>query len=85
MSYIYDISRLRVKRGRLISPNNRLLCLTSGLDGGWVVSVTPRPLYPQERDTVPIVQDAGWAPGPVWTGAENLASHRDSIPGPSSP
>jgi len=22
--------------------------------------------------------------GPVWTGAENLASHRDSIPGPSS-
>ena len=23
---------------------------------------------------VPIVQEAGWAPGPVWTGAENLAS-----------
>jgi hypothetical protein len=22
---------------------------------------------------VPIVQEAGWAPGPVWTGAENLA------------
>jgi hypothetical protein len=22
--------------------------------------------------------------GPVWTGAENLTSHRDSIPGPSS-
>ena len=21
-----------------------------------------------------IVQEAGWAPGPVWTGAENLAS-----------
>ena len=32
-----------------------------------------------------IVQEAGWAPGPVWTGAENLAPHRDSIPGPSSP
>ena len=32
-----------------------------------------------------IVQEPGWAPGPVWTGAENLASHRDSIPGPSSP
>ena len=23
---------------------------------------------------LPIVQEAGWAPGPVWTGAENLAS-----------
>jgi hypothetical protein len=28
---------------------------------------------PRERHKVPIVQDAGWAPGPVWTGAENLA------------
>ena len=37
------------------------------------------------KDPVPIVQEAGWAPGPVRTGAENLASHRDSIPGPSSP
>ena len=25
------------------------------------------------KDAVPIVQEAGWAPGPVWTGAENLA------------
>ena len=24
------------------------------------------------KDPVPIIQDAGWAPGPVWTGAENL-------------
>jgi hypothetical protein len=39
-----------------------------------VVNATPRPLYPQERDHVPIVQEAGWAPGPVWTSAENLAA-----------
>jgi len=26
-----------------------------------------------EKDPVPIVQEAGWAPGPVWTGAENIA------------
>ena len=32
-----------------------------------LVSTTPRPLYPQERDTVPVVHEAGWAPGPVWT------------------
>jgi len=25
------------------------------------------------KDPVPIVQEAGWAPGPVWTAAENLA------------
>jgi len=24
------------------------------------------------KDPVPILQEAGWAPGPVWTGAENL-------------
>ena len=29
---------------------------------------------PPGKDPVPIVQEAGWAPGPVWTGAENLAS-----------
>jgi hypothetical protein len=38
---------------------------------GWVVNTTPWLLYPWERDPVPIVQEAGWAPGPVWTGAEN--------------
>jgi hypothetical protein len=39
----------------------------------WVVKVTPRPLYPREGDSVPIVQEAGWTSRPVWTGAENLA------------
>jgi hypothetical protein len=41
---------------------------------GWVVKATPpRSLYPLERDPVPIVQEAGWAPGSVWTGTENIA------------
>jgi len=40
---------------------------------GWVVNATPRPLYPWERDPAHKVQEAGWAPGPVWNGAENLA------------
>jgi hypothetical protein len=36
---------------------------------GWVVSVTPRPRFtPREKGPlVPIVQEAGWAPVPVWT------------------
>ena len=40
------------------------------------VNATPRPLHPWEREPVPIVQEAGWAPEPVWTGAENLATIR---------
>jgi hypothetical protein len=36
---------------------------------GWVVNATPQPLYPREEDPVPIVQEAGRVPGPVWTGA----------------
>ena len=28
---------------------------------------------PSGKEPVPIVQEARWAPGPVWTGAENLA------------
>jgi hypothetical protein len=50
---------------------------------GVVVNETPRPLYPMETDPVRIVQKVGWAPGPVWNGAEYLAPNRDSIPGPS--
>jgi len=37
---------------------------------------------PAALPPVPIVYEAGWVPGPVWTGAENLAPHRDSILGP---
>jgi hypothetical protein len=33
----------------------------------------PRPLSTPGKDPVPIVQEAGWAPGPFWAGAENLA------------
>jgi hypothetical protein len=38
----------------------------------WVVNATSRPLYPRKRDTVPIIQQNGRAPGPVWISAENL-------------
>jgi len=34
---------------------------------------TPRPVrtLPLGKDLVPIVQEAGWAPGPVWTGGKS--------------
>ena len=35
-----------------------------------MVNATPRQLYPRERNPAPIVQEAGWTPGPVWSGAE---------------
>jgi hypothetical protein len=44
------------------------LSLTSLLDEV-VVNATPRQLYSRERDPVPIVEKAGWAPGAVWMGA----------------
>jgi hypothetical protein len=37
-----------------------------------VVSSTPRPHFAPGKDPVPIVQEAGWAAGSVWT-VENLA------------
>jgi hypothetical protein len=49
------------------------LSLTSVLDGvGSPRHATPRSLYPRERNLTPTRQGAGWAPEPVWTGAEGL-------------
>ena len=36
-----------------------------------VVSSTPRPYFTPGKDPVPIEQEAGWAPGPVWTGGKS--------------
>jgi hypothetical protein len=45
---------------------------TSALDGGgW--SAPRRGRFTPTKDPLPIYSRLGWAPGPVWTGAENLA------------
>ena len=44
------------------------------LEGGEGSASRPGRSLPPGKNPVPIVQEAGWAPGPVWTGAENLAS-----------
>jgi len=44
-----------------------------------VVSSTPWPHFTPGRDPVPIVQEAGWVPGQVWTGGKSRP-HQDSIP-----
>jgi len=33
----------------------------------------PRLHLTPRKDPVSVIQEAGWASGPVWTGAENLA------------
>ena len=49
-----------------------------GTRRGWVVSSTPRPHFTTGKDPVPILHEAGWAPGPVWTGGKSRP-HRDSF------
>ena len=45
---------------------------------GWVISSTTRPHFTPSKDTLPILQEAGWATGSVWTG-EKSRLHRDSF------
>jgi len=49
--------------------------MTSALEGGEGSAPRPGRSLPPEKDPVPIVQEAEWAPGMVWTGVENLAPH----------
>jgi hypothetical protein len=48
------------------------LSLTLALDWGGVLTPCPD-LFTPGDDPLRIVQKAGWAPEPVWTGAENIA------------
>jgi len=52
--------------------------MTVALEGGRVVSSTPQPHFTPGKDPVPILQEAEWAPGPVWTGGKSRP-HRYSI------
>ena len=77
---------LHVKRSRYrpgvtqrVNRGTALLFVDRGTRRGWVVSSTPRPHFTPGKDPVPILQEAGWAPGPVWTGGKSRP-HRDSIP-----
>ena len=77
------VQALRHCTGRTAHRGSRGIALPfhdHGTRRGWGVSVTPRPLFTPGKTPVPIAQEDGWAPGPVWQGAENLAPHRDSIP-----
>ena len=70
------VQALRLWTGRTAHRGRRGIVvpfLDHGTRLGWGVNVTPRPLFGPRKESVLIVQEAGRAPGPVWTGAENLA------------
>jgi len=72
-------SRYRPGVAQKVGRGIALLFHDWGNKRGSVVSSTPRPHFTPGKDPVPIVQEAGWAPGPVWTGGKSRP-HRDSIP-----
>jgi hypothetical protein len=60
-----------------------LLFHDRGTSRKWVVSSTPRPDFTPGKDPVTILQEAGWAPGPVWTGGKSRP-YRDLILDPTA-
>ena len=77
INYIGKVFKLQARCGP--EGGYSLLIHDRGTRRGWVVSSTPRPHFTPGKDPVPILQEAGWAPGPVWTGGKSRP-HRDSIP-----
>jgi hypothetical protein len=70
------VQALRLCTGRTAHSGSRGITLTfrdHGTRREWGVSVTPRQLFTPGKNPLHIVQKAGWAPGPVWTGTENFA------------
>ena len=53
--------------------------MTAALEGGEWSAARPGRTLPFGKDPVPILQEAGWAPRPVWMGGKSRP-HRDSIP-----
>ena len=52
--------------------------MTAALEGEWSAA-PPRPHFTPGKNPVPILQEAGWVPGPIWPGRKSRP-HRDSIP-----
>jgi len=72
-------SRYRPGVAQRVGRGIALLFHDRGTRRGWVVSSTPQPHFTPGKDPVPILQEAGWAPGPVWTGGKTRP-YRNSIP-----
>jgi len=72
-------SRYRPVVAQMMGRGIALLLHDRSTKRGWVVNSTPRPHFTPGKDHIPILQETGWAPGPVWTGGKSRPL-RDSIP-----
>jgi hypothetical protein len=83
-TWLYNVilwkwSRYRPSVAQRVGRGIAVLFHDRGTRRGWVVSSTPRTHFTSGKDPVPILQEAGWAPGPVWTGGK-FRPLRNSIP-----
>jgi hypothetical protein len=86
--YRFDYCKVKVPHNRLEGPEGgrgiALLFLELSAKRGWVISTTPRPLYPQERPGTHCT--GGWVrPRASLNMCKKSHPHRESIPGLSSP
>jgi len=72
-------SRYRPGVAQRVGRGIALLFHGRGTRRGWVGSSTPQPQFTPGKDPVPVLQEAGWVSGPIWTGGKSRP-HRDSIP-----
>ena len=63
-------SRYRPDVAQRVGRGIALLFHDCGTRRGWVISSTPRPHFTPRKGPVSILQEAGWAPGPVCTGGK---------------
>jgi hypothetical protein len=79
--WTYPVTDSKAQRG---DRGIALHYLDLGARRGWVVSITPRPLYPRERPRTHCT--GGWvSPRTGLYVCEKSRPYRDSIPGPFSP
>ena len=57
--------------------------MTAALEGGEWSAARPGRTLPPGKDTVPISQEAGWAPGLVWTGGKSRPNRNSVLDRPA--
>ena len=72
-------SRYRPGVAQTVGRGIALLFRDRGTRRGEWSAARPGHTLPPGKDPVPILQEAGWTPGAVWTGGKSRP-HRDSIP-----
>ena len=71
-------SRYRPGVAQRVGRGIALLFHDRGTRRGWVVSSKPWPHFTTGKEPVPILKEAGWAPGPVWSGGKSRPHRRRS-------